>query len=102
MGLWPQGDAFHRELPFRKMRRWDRQSSACARLRDSRDCGKLQFTRIFTRDFCFYKACRLARLRGIRRVSLSAKQEKEFSWGVRFDSSTLLPAPSERSVLRRA
>jgi hypothetical protein len=68
-------------------------------LRDSKDCGKLQFARIFARDFCFIKACRLARL-GIRLLSLSAKQEKEFSWGVRFDSSTLLPAPSE--LLRRA
>jgi hypothetical protein len=49
MGLWPQGDA----LPFRKMRRADRQRSRCARLRDAKDCGKLQFARIFTRGFCF-------------------------------------------------
>jgi hypothetical protein len=29
------------------------EMGACARLRDSKDCAKLQFTRIFTRDFCF-------------------------------------------------
>jgi hypothetical protein len=36
------------------------------------------------------KACGPARLRDIRILSLSAKQEKEFSWVVGFDSSTLL------------
>ena len=47
-------------------------------------------SRTLTRAIHNAKACRLVRLRDIRTVSLSAKQEKEFSWVVGFDSSTLL------------
>jgi hypothetical protein len=57
------------------------------------DTGIFQFRRIIIRDLCFYKACRLTRLRGIRIVSLSAKQDEGVLVGFRFDSSTLLVAP---------